>query len=227
MERYIKNIGTLSPQENKSLQRRKVAVVGCGGLGGHVIELLGRLGIGSITAIDYDVFEISNLNRQLLSDEASLGRSKALQAQKRMKQINSTVTVSPIIKKLDRQNGIQLLSGHDVIIDALDNIPSRLILQDIAEALGIPMVHGAIAGWYGQVSTIFPGDKTLSKIYPNPNAEGVEKELGNPSFTPALIASIEVSEALKILIGRGSLLRKKLLSINLLDQEYEIIDFKS
>jgi len=227
MERYLKNIGTLSPQENESLQRRKAAVVGCGGLGGYVIELLGRLGVGHITAIDYDVFQPSNLNRQILSDEASLGKSKALQAQKRMKLVNSNVTITPIMEKLDRQNGMQILSGHDVIIDALDNIPSRLLLQDIAEALQIPMVHGAIAGWYGQVSTIFPGDRTLSKIYPDPDAKGVEKELGNPSFTPALVASIEVSEALKILIGRGSLLRKKLLSINVLDQEYEIIDFSA
>jgi molybdopterin/thiamine biosynthesis adenylyltransferase len=90
--------------------------------------------------------------------------------------------------------------------------------------MNIPMVHGAIAGWFGQVTTIFPRDRTLNSIYPDRNARGLEKELGNPSFTPPLIASIEVSEVVKILLGRGNLLRRKILFANLLDQEYEVIE---
>jgi molybdopterin/thiamine biosynthesis adenylyltransferase len=226
MERYQRNIGTLSPKENERLKSRKVCVIGCGGLGGYIIELLGRLGVGTITAVDYDKFEISNLNRQLLSDEKSLGKSKALQAKKRMQIINSSITVFPLVEKLTKQNSKNILSDHDVIVDALDNIPSRILLQNTAEKLHIPIVHGAIAGWYGQVSTIFPGDNTFYKIYPDSNTKGIEQELGNPSFTPSLVASIQVSETLKILIGRGNLLRNKLLSINLLDHEYTIIDLE-
>jgi len=224
MKRYSKNVRTLSIEENESLRNFRVCVVGCGGLGGFVIEELGRLGIGFITAVDGDVFDESNLNRQLLSDVNNLGFSKALAAEARMKNVNPDITITPIMKRLDKDNGMDIIRGHDVIIDALDNIESRLILEELAENAGIPLVHGAIGGWFGQATTIFPGDRTLSRLYPNGAKHGIEKELGNPSFTPALIASVQVSEALKILIKRGNLLRKKILTVDLLNLEYEIIE---
>lgn len=213
----------LTPEENIKLKDFKVCVVGCGGLGGYVIEMLGRLGIGHITAVDGDVFEESNLNRQILSDTSSLGKSKANTAKERMALVNPLIKVKPIPKKLTQENGEEILNGHDVIVDAVDSIETRLLLQDIASKLNIPLVHGAIAGWYGQVTTIFPEDRTFDIIYSRKNAKGLEKELGNPSFTPALVASIQVSEVLKLLIGRGELLRKKILFINTLEQEYEVI----
>ena len=224
IKRYSRNMLTLSAEENNLLKTFRVCVIGCGGLGGYVIEMLGRLGIGTITAVDGDVFEESNLNRQILSRVDSLGKSKALEAKNRMALVNPLIVVNAVYERLTQQNGIDILKGHDVIIDALDSISTRLLLESMAEELNTPLIHGAIAGWYGQVSTIFPGDRTLSKLYPDPNMKGLEKELGNPSFTPALVASIEASEAVKVLIGRGSPLRNKLLCLNLLDHEYEIID---
>ncbi|HYE84419.1 MAG TPA: HesA/MoeB/ThiF family protein [Clostridia bacterium] len=224
MQRYSRNIKTLSAEENANLINFRVCVVGCGGLGGYVIEELGRLGIGSVTAVDGDVFEESNLNRQLLSDMDNLGSSKALAAEARMKKVNPLITVVPVRKRLDISNGLNIIDGHDVIIDALDNIESRLVLEKLAETAGIPLVHGAIAGWYGQVTTVFPGDRTLSRLYPAETKYGIEKELGNPSFTPALVASIQVAEAVKVLIKRGDTLRKKLLAVNLLNQEFDVIE---
>lgn len=224
MGRYDRNISTLSVEENEKLKDYKVCVAGCGGLGGYVIEMLGRIGIGHITAVDGDVFEESNLNRQLLSDVPSLGKSKAERAKERMEAVNPLINVYPVFERLDENNGYEIVKGHDVIVDALDNLKSRLVLQDAAEKAGIPLVHGAIGGWYGQVTTVFPGDKTLNKLYPNPNVKGLERKLGNPSFTPGLVASIEVSEVIKILINRGILLRKKILFINLLEQEYEVVE---
>ncbi len=224
MKRYIRNIGTLSREENEQLKNYKVCVVGCGGLGGYIIELLGRLGIGFITAVDEDHFEESNLNRQILSDIKSLGKSKALTAKERMALVNPLITINPIKENLTEKNAVKILTGHHVIIAALDNAKARFILQDTAEQLNIPLVHGAISGWYGQVSTIFPGEKTLNKIYTSCSNHGIEQTLGNPSFTPSLVASIQVSEVLKILIGRGTLLQNKLLYIDLLDQEYRIIE---
>lgn len=197
--------------------------MGCGGLGGYAIEMLGRLGIGYITAVDKDVFEETNLNRQILSDMNSLGKSKALMAVERMKLVNPEVFVNAIVDEFNFENGKDIIKGHDIVIDALDNIEGKLTLQDICEELGIPFVHGAIAGWYGQVTTVFPGDKTLKFLYKKEMRKGIEKELGNPSFTPALVASIQVSEALKVLIGRGEVLRRKVLFINTFEQEYEII----
>ena len=224
MDRYTRNLNCISHDENLILQNSKVCVVGCGGLGGHIIEMLGRLGVGYITAVDADVFEITNLNRQLLSDEKSLGMSKALMAVKRMKIVNSDVEVVPVTEYLDENNASDILDEHDLVIDALDNIDSRLVLEKTCRDLNIPLVHGAIAGWYGQVCSILPGDDTLSRIYNTDISRGVEKELGNPSFTPALVASIEVSEATKILLNKGEILRNKLLFLDLLNNEFFTMD---
>lgn len=223
-DRYNRNMNTLSPEENEKLRGFKVCVVGCGGLGGYVIEMLGRLGIGFITAVDGDVFDATNLNRQLLSSEELLGSSKAIAALERMKKVNSDVTVRPIRDFVTEENCDGIIGGHDVVIDALDSMKSRRLLEQHCETQNIPLVHGAIAGWYGQVSVIMPGDMTLQKIYPPNENKGAETELGNPSFSPAMIASVEVAEAVKVLLGRGELLRNKLLTIDLLNQEYEIFD---
>jgi molybdopterin-synthase adenylyltransferase len=213
----------LSRDENLSLRSKRVLVVGCGGLGGHIIEQLARLGIGFITAIDGDTFTESNLNRQLLSRIDNMGKSKALTAREHIKNINPDVKLTPIHDFLDEGNAEEIIQGHDVICDALDNMSTRLLVQKYAEALKIPMVYGAIAGWYGQVTTIFPGDNIIGSIYHGSN-KGIEQELGNPSFTPALVASIEVSEVVKILTGKGQLLRNRFLMINTLDHEYEVFD---
>lgn len=225
-ERYSRNENMLSPEENQRLAGFRVAVVGCGGLGGHIIEMLARLGIGQITAIDGDVFEVSNLNRQLLALPSNLGKPKALEARERMALVNPGVKVTAIHRFLSQENAEELLGGHDVIVDALDNITSRRVVEKAAEALDTPMVFGAIAGWYAQVCAIFPGDRMLDKLYPEGINKGAETHLGNPSFTPALAASLQVAETLKILLGKGDILRNKLLVINTLDHEYQVISFQ-
>jgi molybdopterin/thiamine biosynthesis adenylyltransferase len=225
LDRYSRNIGTISTKENEMLKKSKVCVVGCGGLGGYTIEMLTRLGVGEITVVDNDIFEETNLNRQVLSDEHNIGKKKALVAKTKMGKINSSVKINPIFEFLDESNAKRILKDHQVIVDALDSIPSRLILQKVAKELDIKMVHGAIAAWYGQVSTIFPGDDTLNRIYgENGITNGIEKDLGNPSFTPALVSSIQVSEVLKILIGRGDLLRNKLMYIDLFSLDFELLE---
>jgi len=225
LARYSRNIATLSIEENDSLAHKKICVIGCGGLGGYIIEMIGRLGVGHIIAVDGDVFEESNLNRQILSDTEVLGVKKALMAQQRMAKVNPLVDVMPVTERLTLANGKQILSGADVVVDALDNIESRLILEELCEELNIPLVHGAIAGWYGQVSTILPGDRLLKRFYASKDQQGAEKKYGNPAFTPALVASIEVSEVLKLLIGRGEVLSRKMLLIDLLRHEYDVVEF--
>ncbi|MEI8217093.1 MAG: HesA/MoeB/ThiF family protein [Eubacteriales bacterium] len=224
-DRYLKNMNLLSSEENEKLKDFRVCVVGCGGIGGYVIEFLARLGIGEITAIDGDVFDYSNLNRQLLSDEKSIGKSKSEAARDRVHDVNSEVVVNQIKCFLTEENCDQFIDKHHVVVDALDNMKTRKMLEEHCKKLSIPMVHGAIAGWYAQISTILPGDDILSKIYPEGVEKGIEVEIGNPSFTPALAASIEVSEVVKLLFNKGDLLSKKLLTINLLNCEFEIFDF--
>lgn len=231
MGRYEKNFNMLSTSEQVKLKQSNVCVVGCGGLGGYIIEMLARLGVGNITVIDGDRFETSNLNRQLNANEENIGLSKALEAQKRVNLINSEINVKAIAGFVTEKNASMLLEQHDVIVDALDNIEMRFVLETTCTALNIPLVYGAIAGWFGQVATILPGDCLLEKIYPSYHKEqayqkkGAEKSIGNPSFTPALVASIQVSEVLKILINRGVLLHNRLLLIDLLNQEIEHISF--
>lgn len=215
----------LSPEENLSLRLKKVAVVGCGGLGGNIIEQLARLGIGHITAIDGDVFDESNLNRQLLSHPENLGKKKALEAEKRVHSINPDIKINAVDTFLTEENAAEILQGHDLIMDALDSIGARRILCQTAQQLNIPMVYGAIAGWYAQVAIVFPGDNLLEVIYHTSENKGIEQHLGNPSFTPALAASLQVAEATKYLCNKGHLLRNKLLVANLLENEYQIIEF--
>ena len=225
-DRYLRNERMLSPDENRSLRSRRVAVVGCGGLGGYIIEMLARLGIGHLSLFDGDVFEESNLNRQLLSLPSVLGKPKALIAAERVKQVNPDVITRAQKVFLDTANATELLEGHDLVMDALDNIDTRFCLQQSCEKLQIPMIFGAIAGWYAQVCTVFPGDRTLDLLYPPGVNKTEETLLGNPSFSPALAASLQVAEALKVLLGRGELLRHRILFADTLTHQYSIIPLR-
>lgn len=226
IERYSRNQNSITIEENIILNRSSACVIGCGGLGGYVIEVLGRIGVGKITVVDGDVFDKSNLNRQLLSDEASLGYNKALKAKDRLNVINSEIKVNAITEMLNLKNGIEIINGHDVIIDALDNIKSRLLLEDLCGATQIPLIHGSVGGWYGQVSTIYPGDNILHKIYREDMEKGLETELGNLSYVVANIASIQGCEAVKVILKKANTLRNKILMIDLLNMEHEVIDIK-
>ncbi len=222
--RYQRNRQMISCSQQLQLFDSCAAVIGCGGLGGYVLEELARLGVGRIVAIDPDVFEEHNLNRQLLSVVENLGKAKVEAAAGRISEVNPAIELVPVRAAFGRENGAELLSGVDVVIDAVDNIPARLELAEVCGTLGLPLVHGAIAGWYGHVATVYPGDDTLEKIYGRWNGgKGVESQLGNPSFTPAVAASLEVAEAAKVLLGQGHTLRNRFLSINLLDMEIEEI----
>lgn len=225
--RYKRNISSLSIEENERLKEFRVCVIGCGGLGGYIIEMLARLGIGHLTLVDYDVFEESNLNRQILCKEDLIGISKAEVARDRIKDINSDVDITFIKEKLKEENCKDIIKNHNIVVDGLDSISSRFVLQNACDDLNIPMVHGAIGGWFGQVCTIYPGDKTLSYIYKNDADNGIEKSLGNPAFTPANIASIQVGEVIKVLLNKGSTLRNKLLRVDLLYNEYNVIEFNN
>lgn len=226
--RYQRNRRIISVEGQLALFRSTVAVIGCGGLGGYVIEELARLGVGRIVAIDPDVFEEHNLNRQILSRPGSLGTPKVGAARLRVNEINPAVTLVPIQEAIGGANGRELLRDARIVVDALDSIPVRLEVAEVCEALGIPLVHGAIAGWYGHVATQFPGDRTIQAIYRNwVEGKGIESTLGNPSFTPAIVASLETAEVCKIILGEGKPLRGRKLSLDLLDMEFHEITLQT
>lgn len=226
-ERYLRNIGTITAEEQKLLENKSVCVVGCGGLGGGIIEGLVRMGVGKLTVIDSDVFDTSNLNRQVLSNEDNLGHAKAVEARLQMKVINSGVQVDSIQAFVDEENVGGFIYGHDAVVDALDSISARFALEDACEEENIPLIHGAIGGWCGQVAVIMPGDRLLHEIYGGEAEEADDGEKPaetNPSFTPAVVSAMEVAETLKVLLGREETLAGKLLTIDLLNHEYEIVE---
>lgn len=220
--RYDRNFNLVTPEEFAAIRDKRIAIIGLGGLGGNVLEMLSRFGFRNLLAIDSDVFEDSNLNRQILSTEAAIGRSKAQVAQERVHAVNSEVRLEAHHARFDTQWGMAHLKDVDLVIDALDNIPSRKQLAAVCETYGIPMVHGAIDGWFGQVAVVEPGSKLIEKLYrqDNPTPSG----LGNPPFTAALIASMEVGETVKYLAKKGIYLSNQLLIIDILEHMYEIIE---
>ena len=223
--RYLRNRESISKEEQFTLCTSCVAVVGAGGLGGHVILLLARLGIGHIVVIDHDAFDETNLNRQALASGHALGKSKSEEAVSVVRSINPGVRVTPHCVRIDRSNAREILDGSDVIVDALDNIPDRFSIEDVSKSLGIPLVHGALAGFEGQVMTILPEDPGLKRLYGDhgtgedrtggERSQAPEAILGVPSVTASLIATLQAMEVLKIILKKGTLLRDVMFHVDL------------
>jgi molybdopterin/thiamine biosynthesis adenylyltransferase len=229
--RYLRNRDGISLQDQIKLAESRVAVVGAGGLGGTVIQLLGRIGIGRLTVVDCDVFDETNLNRQAFCTRDWVGQPKALAVQAQLKSINPTVEVHAHIVRLDSANGPEILTGSQVIVDALDNVKDRLTLEALAKTLGVPFVHGALAGFEGQLMTVFPEDPGLKQIYGSGDDRGSaanrpEFLLGVPSITPSIVATLEAMEVLKILLNRGTPFRNKMVYIDLERGEWSQFGFQ-
>ena len=182
--RYQRNGSMFSCLDQLCLFTSHVAVVGCGGLGGYVVEELARLGVGHITVIDPDVFEEHNLNRQLFSSTAVLGCDKVTVAAERIALVNPAVVVTPQVKAFSADNGIGLLAGAQVVVDALDTIETRLALAKVCHKLEVPLVHGAIGGFYGHVTSQMPEEKHVEQMYQTSSKVGIETKLGTPLFYP-------------------------------------------
>lgn len=205
-----RNIGAITAEEQAILRRKTVLIAGCGGLGGYCAELLSRLGVGKLVLCDCDVFEESNLNRQLFCNRNTLGVNKA-EAIGYYIEENDRCKVRVVTKAITPLNAYLLTDGCDLVIDALDNIATRFDLQRACKRRGIPMITGGVSHWHGQVSTIYPGDDTLEAIFGRNASEKHPPVLG---FAACNIATCQVAEAAKILLGQPSL-RKKLLMIDL------------
>ena len=162
--RYQRNIGTFGIDGQIKLLESTVMIIGLGGLGGSILEQISRAGFGTIIGVDPDVFDQSNLNRQLLSTEHAIGEKKVAVAEKRVRQINSAVSFTGHVCKL-QDLADELWQRVDMVFDCLDNIPDRLILADKCERVNCPLIHGAIAGWYAEVGVVWPGSKMLEGYY--------------------------------------------------------------
>lgn len=226
-ERYDRNFNTITLDEQKILARSHVAIIGLGGLGGGVCEMLARTGVGTLTLVDGDAFDITNLNRQLLSQEKNIGMSKAQAARERVEAVNSSIQVNAIQAYADKNNLSGMIEGADLVVDCLDTIETRFLVQEIAQKASIPIVSGAIAGICGQVTVIFPEDRGYELIYGNKkkcSSRGIETITGNISYCALFVASLQASECIKVLLNRKDMLRNKLLIADLGCNSFEVMD---
>jgi molybdopterin-synthase adenylyltransferase len=227
--RYIRNVDILSAPEQLRLAESRVAVVGAGGLGGQVILLLARVGVGTLVVADCDLFDETNLNRQALCVKETLGEPKARAAAQAVAEINPGIRVIAHQMRLTADVIDGVLAGCDVVVDGLDNAPDRLVLQEAAGRLGIPMVHGALAGFEGRVMTVVPGDAGVKQLY-GEAASGADPDrpealLGVPAVTAALIGTLQAMEVLKILLKRGSVFRNVMAYCDLENGRIELFRF--
>lgn len=224
-ECYSRNQKSMTCADQLRLLRSHVAIIGLGGLGGTVTEILARTGIGRLTLVDGDCFEESNLNRQLLSSTAVIGRSKAETATSRVQQINPAVGVRMVAEFFRADNGQAILHDAQLAIDCLDNIADRFILEMACKKLSIPLISAAIGGGSGQAMVIFPGDPGLQALYGPPGKaprKGIEATAGTLPFAAVYMAAVECAEATTILLGKPSELKNKLFLAEITDHTTEL-----
>lgn len=181
----------------KHLESAKVAVVGAGGLGSAVLYYLAAAGIGEITVIDYDFVELSNLNRQIIHWEKDIGRAKVFSAKEKMEAYNSSLTIHAKSVRLNDENAEVLLDGHQVLIDCVDNVETRLIVNKWGNRLNIPIVEGGVQGYTGFVMNIKRHEACLCCIWGDlKNTSGTKPVLGAAA---GIIGSLQAMQCIKIL----------------------------
>jgi molybdopterin/thiamine biosynthesis adenylyltransferase len=207
--RYERQVRHFGSDGQRRLKRATALVVGAGGLGSSVSTYLAVAGIERLIIVDGDVVEMSNLNRQILHWTKDIGRPKAVSAAETIHGLNPEVEVEAVADFADEENLTSLVEEADLIVDALDNFPSRYILNRAALERGIPLFHGAISGFDGQATTIIP-KKTpcLRCIFPRSPPKVTSPAIG---ATCGVIGSIQASEVIKYLTGKGEPLSGRLL----------------
>lgn len=218
-EKYSRQIlfQPIGAEGQEKLLRGKVVIIGCGALGSAQANALVRAGVGRLRIVDRDFVEESNLARQHLFDEADAAENlpKAVAAERKLKRINSDVQVEGIIADADSRNIEGLVEGFQVILDGTDNFETRYLLNDVALKLGIPWIYGAVVASYAVTLTVLPGrTPCLACVFPKP-PQGMHDTcdtVGVIAPAVAWAASIQVTEALKILLGREAELHGSLLA---------------
>ena len=212
-----RQMSIVTRSEQERFKDAKITVIGCGGIGGETIEMLARMGIGELVLVDEDAFDLSNLNRQTLASLSDLGLSKSAVAADKVRLINPYVKVTAFHEHVDRGNIDVIIGDSDIVIDALDNVLTRVIVSRKAKEKGIPYIHGAIHGTLGQITVFLPNsDKTYEEMF---NLPSQGKELNDETIealknvtsgvppvigpTPNLIGCLEAMEAYKIITGVG------------------------
>ena len=213
------------------LLESSVLVVGAGGLGSPAMMYLAAAGVGRIGIIDDDVVESSNLQRQIIHSTSSVGEPKALSAKKRLNELNPQVEVDVYVSRLDTENADSMIEKYDIVIDGTDNFSSRYLIGDVCEKLGKPWIFGSIHRFEGQVSTFNfeegPNYRDLFPVPPPPELAPNCSEAGVLGILPGIVGTIQATEAIKVILGVGEVLRGKLLTIDSLTMITRVLSFDS
>lgn len=211
-QRQILYSGFGEEGQNK-LKCSHVVVAGMGGLGSLASIYLACAGVGRITIVDYDFVELSNLNRQILYWDEDMGEKKVFSAARKLAKLNPSIEVTPVCDKITEDNVKGIIKGANAVIDGMDNFETRFIINSACVSEGIPFIHGAIHGLTGEITTIIPGKTAcLACIFPDvPQGDMVLPVFG---VTPALIASLQVMETIKLLANIAGLLTNKMLYVS-------------
>lgn len=226
-ERYNRNI--LVPEVGikgqKKLSDAKVLVCGAGGLGSTVIVNLASLGVGHIGIIDNDTVELSNLNRQYIHNLSSLKHPKTDSAKAWVQNYNRDIQTETFKIRLDKKNYIDIVAKYDILADCFDSFESKFLLNDIVLDMKIPLVHGGVTGFCGQVMTIIPKESAcLRCILPQDEQEYMVKGIVSP--TVSTIASIESMEVLKLILNIGEPLINKILVFDGLQMKFKTLNIE-
>jgi len=207
-ERYKRQMLLFGETGQERLKKAHIFIAGAGGLGSPIALYLAVAGIGTLTIVDKDAVELSNLNRQILHYDRDIGRKKTASAEEKLLEANPDIKVKVIDATIDVSNAETLIENVDGIVDAMDNYPTRYLLNEVAIKKNIPLFHGGIRGFYGQATTIIPHKSAcLRCIFPNAPPQEVFPVVG---VTPGFIGMIQATEVLKYLLDSGELLTNRL-----------------
>ena len=203
MERYVRQvkIAQIGVEGQEKLKKARVAVVGAGGLGCPVLTYLTAAGVGYIRCIDQDIVSLTNLNRQFLYTEMDIGKEKAASAAEKLSAMNQTVKVDTVCEKLTEENAEDLLGDMQVVIDCVDSIKTRLIINRVCLKTGIPLVEGGISGFYGFVTVVKEECACLGCLGYD-HAQEVQ-EVPAIGAVAGVTGSLQACECLKLLLGIG------------------------
>lgn len=226
LKRYQRQIILFGKECQIKLKKAKVAVVGVGGLGSPIAFYLTAMGFGFIKLIDFDKVSLSNLNRQILHWTTDIGKVKVLSALEKLKKLNPEVEIIPIKERLTKENAEQLLSDVDICFDALDNWESKLLLNEICVKLNKILIHAGVRGMYGQMLVIIPGKTPCLQCLINGEKIKTAEKLPILGVTPAILGTLQVLEATKIITGYGKPQVGNLIVFDGFSTELELIHVK-
>jgi len=202
----------------EKLKQAKAFIAGAGGLGAASATYLTAAGVGVLRVVDHDSVELSNLNRQVLHWHEDTGKRKASSAGEKLRKLNPEVEIETIEERITEANISQLVAGFDLIVDAMDNLPTRYLLNKVALEKSIPFFHGAVYGFEGRAMTVIPGRTAcLRCVYRGAIPEEKFPVIG---VTPAVIGCIQAAEVIKYIVGMGQLLTDRLLVYDGLNMKF-------